>query len=399
MTRAAITALGLGQCVNWGVLYYAFAVLVLPIQHELAVDTWVVTGALSLALLISALMAPTIGRWADLDRGPVMMQVGGLTGAALLVAWTLTTSVSMLYVIWTGLGMCMAATLYEPAFAIVGRAFADPAKRLRALAAVTLFGGLASTLFLPLTAWLVDAFGWRGAVLVLAMLLAISAGTTHFPTFRTVATSSSPGGAIRSAPFPDRGEGTTSPQLLFIALAFALASLSSTAFTTNLIPALGERGVSAGTAAALGGLLGVMQLPGRALLMNGSLAASPSALLAVSLALHAAGLGIVAAAPSTSVAALGTMVLALGAGLTTLVRPYLVHTLFALDAGGHLNGRIAMQQQLARAAGPLVVAWVASRVGYSIVFTLIASAFVLLALASGRVLRASGPFEVQRGTA
>ena len=145
MRTRAVVALGIGQCVNWGVLYYAFAVLVVPIQRELGVATWVVTGAFSLALLMSAALAPTIGRWGDRDRGGVVMQAGGFGAAALLAAWTLMPGVPALYVVWAGLGLCMAATLYEPAFVIVGRAHADPAQRLRALAAVTLFGGLAST--------------------------------------------------------------------------------------------------------------------------------------------------------------------------------------------------------------------------------------------------------------
>ena len=73
MTPRAIVALGIGQCVNWGVLYYAFAVLVLPLERELGVSTWVVTGAFSLGLLMSAGAAPTIGRWGDRDRGALVM--------------------------------------------------------------------------------------------------------------------------------------------------------------------------------------------------------------------------------------------------------------------------------------------------------------------------------------
>jgi uncharacterized PurR-regulated membrane protein YhhQ (DUF165 family) len=84
MTPRAIVALGIGQCVNWGVLYYAFAVLLLPLEQELAVARWVVAGAFSLALLMSAAVAPAIGRWGDRDRGALMMQAGGFPAAALL---------------------------------------------------------------------------------------------------------------------------------------------------------------------------------------------------------------------------------------------------------------------------------------------------------------------------
>ena len=385
MTPRAVIGLGIGQLVNWGVLYYAFAMLVQPLERELGVPTWVVTGAFSVALLMSALLAPTVGRWGDRDRGALLIQAGGIVAAAVLVAWTFMPGVLILYAVWAGLGVCMAATLYEPAFVIVGRAYDDPTRRLRALAAVTLFGGLASTVFLPGTAFLVEAVGWRGAVLVLAALLVMSAGITYTLVFRHMPATPLRSGAARSAPqVPDAG--TDRGRFLFVVASFALATFASAGFAANLVPALGERGASTAIAAMLGGLMGVMQLPGRALLMNGALAGSPARLVATSLLLHAFGLAAVAFAPSMLAVALGTITFALGAGLTTLVRPYLIQTMFSSGSGGYLNGRLARHQQLARAAGPLVIAWLGSVVGYAAAFAVIAGAFAVLALASQGVL-------------
>ena len=174
MTSRAIVALGLGQCVNWGVLYYAFGVLLVPVALDLGVPRWVVAGAFSTALLASAAAAPTIGGWSDRGRGPLLIQGGGFMAAALLITWALLPGVAMLYLIWAALGLCMAATLYEPVFAVVGRARSNPDDRLRALAAVTVLGGLASTVFLPLTAVLAESLGWRAAVCGLACVLAVS---------------------------------------------------------------------------------------------------------------------------------------------------------------------------------------------------------------------------------
>lgn len=385
MTPRAVIGLGIGQLVNWGVLYYAFAMLVQPLERELGVPTWVVTGAFSVALLMSALLAPTVGRWGDRDRGALLIQAGGIVAAAVLVAWTFMPGVLTLYVVWAGLGFCMAATLYEPAFVIVGRAYDDPARRLRALAAVTLFGGLASTVFLPGTAFLVEAVGWRGAVLVLAALLVMSTGITSIFVFRHMPATPLRSGAARSAPqAPDAG--TEPRRFLYVVACFALATFASAGFAANLVPALGERGASTAIAAMLGGLMGVMQLPGRALLMYGALAGSPARLVATSLLLHAFGLAAVAFAPSMLGVALGTIAFALGAGLTTLVRPYLIQTMFSSGSGGYLNGRLARHQQLARAVGPLVIAWLGSVVGYAAAFAVIAGAFTVLALASQGVL-------------
>jgi MFS family permease len=371
--------------VNWGVLYYAFAILVLPLERELGVATWVVTGAFSLALLMSAALAPAIGRWGDRDRGALMMQAGGFSAAALLAAWTLLPGVLMLYLVWAALGLGMAATLYEPAFVIVGRAYDDPARRLRALGAITLFGGMASTVFLPLTAWLVAAAGWRGAVLVLAGLLAFATCLTRAFVFRRLPVRPADG-ASGSATAHSSHEASEAGRFAFIAAAFAVASLASAAFTTNLVPALAQRGSSPATAAMLGSLLGVMQLPGRALLMSGALAGSPVRLLGLGLLLQAAGLGGVVLAPTMLFTAGGIMIFALGAGLMTLVRPHLIHTMFQLGSGGYLNGRVARQQQLARAAGPIAIAWLAGKIGYTCVFTVIACTFGVMALASQGVL-------------
>ena len=388
MTSRAVAALGIGQCVNWGVLYYAFAILVVPLERELGVPTWVVTGAFSFALLMSAMLAPTIGGWGDRDRGAFVMQAGGVTAAALLVAWTVMPGVLALYVVWGGLGFCMAATLYEPAFVIVGRAYDDPARRLRALAAVTLFGGLASTIFLPTTAFLVDAMGWRGTVLVLALLLVLSTAIMQTFVFRHLSTA--PVGSHVQPPAPAPAESAAdSTRFRFIVVSFALASLASGGFAANLVPALGERGAPPAVAAMLGGLMGVMQLPGRALIMHGALAVSPARLVGASLLLHGVGLGAVAIAPSMAGVGLGTMILALGAGVTTLVRPHLIQTIFGSGRAGYLNGRLARHQQLARAAGPLAIAWCGGVVGYGAVFAIMAGSFAVVALLSQGALGAS----------
>jgi MFS family permease len=378
MTSRTIIVLGIGQCVNWGVLYYAFAVLLLPVAGELGVAKWVVTGAFSLALLTSAALAPAVGRWTDSGHGARVMEIGGFTGATLLVSWAVIPTVGTLYLVWAGLGLSMATTLYEPAFAIVGRAHDDPTDRLRALAAVTVFGGLASTVFLPCTAFLVRGMGWRGAVGVLACALAASTYMMRVFAFRHLPTPA-------TTPTPSRttvGADEAVPHFGVVLLVFSLASLASAAFMANLVPALGERHVSPTAAAVLGGLLGVMQLPGRALLMNGRLGASPFRLLVISLALQAAGLATLAAAPSVAVVALGITVFATGAGLTTLVRPHLVQTAFKMDKAGYLNGRLAQSQQVARAAGPIAAAWLAGTAGYAAVLGLLAALFAVLALVS-----------------
>lgn len=392
MTRRALIVLGLGQTVNWGVLYYAFAVLVVPLQRELQVPTWVVTGAFSVALAMAAALAPSVGRWSDRGLGPLVMQAGGVAASLLLIVWPLTSGVLPLYLVWGGLGLCMAATLYEPAFVIVGRACHDPGARLRALAAVTLLGGLASTAFLPLTAFLVGAGGWRGASIALAAVLALSTTFARVFAFRELEPRSTE--AVVAAPaFVPAASPRAPARFALVGAVFTFGTLAAAAFTTNLLPALGERGIPPATAALLGGLMGVMQLPGRAMLMHPAVSMTPARLLATGLAVQAAGLALVAIGPSTMTVAAGTGLFALGAGLATLVRPHLVQTLWGTERGGALNGRIARQQQLARAAGPVTVAWAAGVSSYAAVLAVLAAAFVVAGVA------VRGAFSEQQGLA
>jgi MFS family permease len=385
MPRRAIIALGIGQCVNWGVLYYAFAVLLLPVEGDLAASRWMVTGAFSLALLIAAALAPTVGRWTDRGYGAVVMQAGGFGGAALLALWALVPSVPTLYGVWAGLGVCMAATLYEPAFAIIGRLRVRTTERLRALATVTVLGGLASTVFLPTTAVLVQAFGWRASVGVLATILATSTYFNGRLALRDLTAEWEPDSLEATVSSAGQEAPAVFPTFLG---GFALVSLASAAFTTNVIPALTERDVSPATAAMVGSLVGVMQLPGRALLMQGA-SPSPLRLVLISTALQSVGLIAFATSRSVLVAAGAVAAFAMGGGLMTLVRPHLVQTLFAIEHVGYLNGRLARWQQLARAAGPVAAASAASAVGYAAVFALLGSVLVVFALVTHRVLGAS----------
>jgi MFS family permease len=374
MTRRAVAALGIGQLVNWGVLYYAFAVLLPAVQSDLEVPTWAVTGAFSAALLVAAAMAPTVGRWSDKGHAARAITLGSLTGAVLLATWALLPGVTALYAVWVGLGVCMALSLYEPAFAIVLRAHASPDTRLRALATITVFGGLASTAFLPLTALLVNGFGWRVATVVLAGVLALSAGLSAW-LVRDAAVADAHANATQEV-----GSASGAGGLGFLAVAFGMASLASAAFIANLVPALGERGISPARAGLLGGLFGVMQLPGRALIVSRRLTLSAPMLLGLSLGLQALGLLMVAALATTAVVAMGVVTFATGAGLTIVARPYVVQSAFPIAHSGQVNGRLARVQAVTRALGPIAASAVASVTSQTTSLAILAIALAVLAI-------------------
>ena len=374
MTTRAIWAVGFGQLVNWGVLYYAFGVLMVPVEQSLGAPRWLVAGAFSLGLLVSAMAAPVVGRLADRGQGPVVMQAGGYIAAGLLIAWALVPTIWTTYVVWAALGVCMAAILYEPVFAIVGRAYNDADDRLRAIATVTIMGGLASTAFLPGTTFLVEKAGWRGAVFALAAITAVTTMIVGRLSFRDAGFSAA---QLRDAVFAKHQLGSFPHRSLgrFVAI-FAMSSIVNSALASNIVAALIERRLTPSRAAMIGGLFGVMQLPGRVMMTSKSFTPRPLPLLFVSFALQVLGLAALATDSVQAAMWMGVMVFATGAGLTTLARPYLVLHLYGAEQAGRVNGLIARGQQLARAAGPVSAAALATVTGYSMVFAALAALLV-----------------------
>jgi len=375
ISTRAIYAIGCGQLVNWGVLYYAFGVLLLPVEHTLNAPRWLVAGAFSLGLLVSAIAAPAVGRLADRGQGPAVMQAGGYIAAGLLIAWALLPTIWITYLVWAGLGLCMAGILYEPVFAIVGRAYTDANARLRAIATITVMGGLASTAFLPGTTFLVSRMGWRAAVIALAFIMVATTVIVGRLSFRDATFSFAD---LRDAVFGSTVQSTTAPvsSLNRLVSVFALSSVVNSAIASNIVAALVERRLTPSRAALIGGLFGVMQLPGRLLMTNKSFAPRPIPLLLVSFGLQIAGLIALMADTLQFAMWVGVIVFACGAGLTTLARPYLVLHVYGAEQAGRINGVIARGQQLARAAGPVSAAALAGVAGYGNVFAALAALLV-----------------------
>lgn len=383
MHPRAIWLIGCGQLVNWGVLFFAYSVLLIPLQQAFDAPRWLVAGAFSAGLLVSAIAAPAVGRLADRGQGPAVMQAGGLLAAVLLLAWALVPSIVSTYFVWAALGLCMAAILYEPVFVIVGRAYTDTEQRLRAIATVTVTGGLASTVFFPGTSALVTRFGWQQTAAILALIIAITTLVVGRFAFRDRAWSAH---TIREA-ILDSGDGSKSvdrlPGIGRMVFVFGLSIIVNSAVSSNLVAALIDRGLAPTFAATVAGTFGVMQLPGRVLLLNARIAPRPVPLLAGSFALQIAGLiALMFHGPFAMWS--GVLLFASGAGLTTLGRPYLVLRVYGVQRAGRANGVIARGQQLARAAGPVVAAAAGSAFGYSAVF----AAFVAMLVAAALFMRA-----------
>lgn len=382
MTRlrdSVVWGLGAGQCVYWGILYYAYSVLLVPMSETFAVPAGQVAGAFSLGLAVSALLAPAVGRRLDRGQGTSLLQGGAMGGAALLLAWSGVDDVAQLYGVWAGLGLCMALVLYETAFSLVTRAIDEPAQRLRALASVTVAGGLASSVFLPLVAMGVAKFGWRTTLQLLALVWLLA---TVLLMRYTLPALQQARRAVAPVPLPAPVDGSTAMiarrPVLMTGAPFVVATFAAMAVTTVLVPHLLVRGHSLAAASWVLAALGVMQLPGRLWLWrSGGLALSPRMLLVGPLTLQIAGLCVLAVASGLAGASAGVALFGIGAGLHTLARPWIVPLRFGIAAAGRVNGGIARAQGAARAAGPFAAALAADRIGGALVFAVLALALLM----------------------
>src|SRR5829696_2321130 len=163
-----ISTLGLGQILAWGSSYYLLAVLAPPI----AADTgwplpWIVTG-LSIGSLTAGVIAPRVGHAIQTHGGRLVMATGTVLLALGLPGLSLAPSLPLHLLAWVVIGGGMGCCLYDAAFSTLGRLYGQNARQ--AIATLTLFGGFASTICWPLSAFLLDRLGWRGTCLAYAAL-------------------------------------------------------------------------------------------------------------------------------------------------------------------------------------------------------------------------------------
>lgn len=359
-----LTAVSVAQVVSWGILYYAFSVFVAPMQTELGWSTVELTGAYSLALLCSGLAAVPVGRWLDRHGPRALMTVGSILATLLVVAWSQVTSLPAFYLIMAGIGFVSAAVLYDPAFVIVAVWFRR--QRGRALTLLTFFGAFASFVFIPLSAWLTHLLGWRGALLALAGLLAVITVPIHALLVRRRPEDLGllPDGAAASggeATLPQRHERsiTTSAALRelrfwLLTFAFAASTVAGVTLTVHIIPYLIALGHSAGFAATVAGLFGLMSLLGRMTLGPLAERVARRWITAGLIGMQLAGLAVLVTAGRTGAGALLYVALfGAGSGTLTIMRAALLAEQYGPANYGTINGAQIGALTSARTVAPV----------------------------------------------
>ncbi len=375
--RRVLATLCVTVTVAYGVLYYAFTVLAPVIVADTGWSATAVTAAFSAGSLLGALAGIAAGRVLQ-RRGPrVVMTGGSLLGAAGVALVAVAPTLPVFVVGWLLVGSASAGVFYAPAFAVLTQWYG--ARRVRAITTLTLVAGFASTVFAPLTAFLGEQLGWRGAYLVLAVVVLLTA-PAHLASLRLPW---GPGQASERGERPDRGI-LTSRAFVTLTVSGALTSLASYASLVHLVPLLLDRGLSVQLAAWVLGLSGAGQVAGRLLYPALDRRLSPDPRAALVIAVLATALLALAAVPGPALVLVAIAVVGGAArGLFTLVGATVVSDHWGLERYAALNGvyhaPMGIAAALAPAFGAAVAAWTGSYVGLFVVLGGIGLAGAVLA--------------------
>ena len=357
--RVVLATLCTTQITSWGVLYYAFPVLAGDITAATGWSTTAITAALSASQLVAALVGIPVGRRIDRHGPRVVMTAGSVLAIPAVVLAATAQNLAWFCAAWLLAGAAMGAVLYPPAFAALTRWHGpDP---VRALTILTLAGGLASTVFAPLTAALAAHLDWRATYLVLAAILAVVTIPAHWFGLRL-------SWPPRPAPEPgirdtDPGRVARSGAFLALAVALSLAGLATVAAVINLVPLLAERGISTGVAAVALGLGGAGQVVGRlgyATIVRRTTVLTRTVAILLALALTTALLGVL-----TTAAALiaGAVVAGMARGVFTLLHATAVTDRWGRRHYGHLAGLLSAPIVITMSLAPFAGAAMAALFG------------------------------------
>ncbi len=349
-----IAALGITQIIGWGTTHYMPAVLSEPIANDLGLSTTAVLGAFSWGLLVAGLTARRAGRLIDRHGARTVMSIASAIAAAGLLALAMARGLVGLLGGWTLIGLALRTILYDGAFAALTALAGGGARR--AISLLTLFGGLASTVFWPLGHWLGAALGWRETLLIYALLNLCVCLPLHWHfAGRPVCSATPDTGAHASV---RAGLGLNSAQrhvaLWLIGVTFTLHAFVASTMSAHMVLLLDGLGLGAAAVVSAAALMGVAQVAARFIEIFLQCAFNSVTLAPPSIAFLPTAFIVVLLGPGTpAVAALFVILYGCANGLMTIVRGGLPLAVFGSRGYGELLGMVSAPALAVSAFAPV----------------------------------------------
>lgn len=351
--QSTVCLLAISQTVGYGTVFYSYAIVAPHMAAEFGVSAAAPFTVISIAMLLAGLAGPQIGRLVDRLGGPRVMQVGSAAVAGLYLLLALSPAFLPAAVLVILLQVVAVSVLYGAAFPTLALFGRDRGKR--GIVWLGLLGGFSSSIFWPLSGWLVAELGWRPTFALFALLHLALALPAHRHIARRVIVAEP---EVAPTARPHRAARNLSPRLAFwlIALAFGLTGIVSTALLVHLVPILGRitPGAQAFAAAALAGPAMMLSRLTEAVLWPRAHPIWSACLSALAFPL---ALTSIIAVPEPQVAAvLFSVLYGIGHGLGVTSAGTLPLRVFGTRGYGELLGRLGAVRVVMSAAGPALLA-------------------------------------------
>ncbi len=364
---ALICALGIGQIFAWGGSFYLMAVIASPVVSDTGWPFAWVVGGLSLALFISACVSPFVGSKIQTFGGRPSLLLSSVVLSAGLCVVAASQTLTIFLLGWCVIGIGMAAGLYDAAFATLGVIYGTAARST--ITTLTLVSGFSSTIAWPLSAVLVELWGWRATCVAYAFIQLL----VCLPFYAWAV----PPGTISSGrqkdDEPQTLEAASTKFFIVIACIVSCMEFISSALSVHVLTVLEAIDFSAMGAVAVAALIGPSQVAARIIELMAGGRHHPVWTMAAASSLVLSGLALLLLAPIAATAAI--CVFGMGRGLSSVSKGTVPLALFGPQSYARILGRLAMPALLAQALAPSATAAILDIWGvHSLVFTLVSLA-------------------------
>jgi len=361
-----ILLLALAQLLIWACIYYSFPALLLHWEKSLGWSRADLTGAITLAVFVSAFSSPLYGRLIDAGRGAQMMTGAAVLGGICLLLLALVEQLWQFYLVWGVIGVCMAGSMYEPCFALITRARGADARR--AIIFVTLVAGFAGTISFPLAHSLTGLFGWRVAVVVFGLVAICVVAPIMWCGANGVERAGLAQTVDSASGTPRRHAFLGSAVFWCLALGFGVGAVLHGITLHHLLPILDERAVHPDVAVLAISFIGPMQVAGRLAMMAAERHVSNHGIAVTCFALMGASILLLIGAGSIPALLVGFVILFGGAyGMVSIIRPVIARELLGGSHFGAKSGALAVVYLAGSASAPFLGALLESWGGYETV--------------------------------
>jgi MFS family permease len=351
----SISALGLITIAGYGTWFYAFGVLLDPILIDTGWAESTLTAGFGAGLAAGGILSMPAGRALDrFGSRPMFMAAATLSLAGLWLGSLAPSSLGFATATGVASAVLASLTFYHVTQPTAVRVAPDePAK---AIAILTVYGAVASTIYLPVAALLVDRVGWRSALRTMAVVstLVLVVGAA----------------VVKEEQRAERGSGGPG---LRTALADAYIRRFVIAWTTMgfavgiilvyQVPLMTDAGLPLATAAALAGARGAAQMTGRIPLNPIVRRLGSRRSLRLAYACIIVGVGLLAISSSVLVGAIYALVAGFGIGAASPLLGIHADEIFDRNRLGMFMGFLGAVGAMATAAGPALAGAIADATG------------------------------------